>query len=348
MKTSGYAAKSATTPLAPFAFERREPRPNDVVIDIRYSGVCHTDLHMARNDWGWTRYPLVPGHEIVGRVRAVGSAVTKLEVGDDVAVGTIVDSCGDCDQCKKHQEVYCRQGPTLTYNGQDRLTGEQTHGGYAKHVVVREEFVLRLPKDLDASRAAPLLCAGITTYSPLKTWGASKGTRVAIVGLGGLGHLGVKLAAALGSDVTVITRNADKGKEALAWGAKHVLVSTDAKAMQAAASSFDLIIDTIPVEHDVIPYVALLDVDATLVIVGAITMQPKIDALALALGRRRISGSGTGGIAETQELLDFCAEKNVLPEVEMIRMEGIQHGFERMERGDVRFRFVIDMEKYAG
>lgn len=344
MKTFAFAASSKGAPLAPFTFDSRELRANDVRIDIRYSGICHTDIHMVRDDWGWTQFPVVPGHEIVGRVAAVGSAVTKYKVGDDVAVGTLVDSCRECDQCKKGQEVYCRKGVTQTFNDKDRIDGKPTYGGYAKQITVREEFVLRLPKGLDPSRAAPLLCAGITCYSPLKTWGAGPGKRVAVVGIGGLGHLGVKFAVALGAEVTVITRSPDKAREAKALGAHHTLLSTDKDAMAAKASSFDLIIDTIPVDHEIEPYLNLVDVDGTLVIVGAITMQTKVNALTYVMGRRRVSGSGTGGLPETQEMLELAAAKNVHPETELIRMEQIAEAYERVERGDVRYRFVIDME----
>lgn len=343
MKTFAYAAASKGAPLAPFTFDSRELRPNDVRIDIRYSGICHTDLHMVRDDWGWTTYPVVPGHEIVGRVAAVGSAVKSYKVGDDVAIGTIIDSCQSCDQCAKGQEVYCRNGVTQTFNDKDRIDGKPTYGGYAKQITVREEFVLRIPKGLDASRAAPLLCAGITCYSPLRTWGAGPGKRVAVIGIGGLGHLGVKFAVALGAEVTVITRSADKAREAKALGAHHTLLSTDAAAMSAKASSFDLIIDTIPVEHDLQPYVNLVDMDGTLVIVGAIMMLTNVNALSLVMGRRRLSGSGTGGIKETQEMLNLAAEKNVLPDTELITMDYVPKAYERVERGDVRYRFVIDM-----
>ncbi len=343
MKTFGYAAHSSKAPLAPFAFERRELRPNDVAIEILFAGVCHTDLHMARNDWGIARYPMVPGHEIVGRVTAVGGSVKAHKVGDQVAVGTAVDSCGKCDQCNKHHENYCREGATMTYAGNDRVDGSITQGGYAKHIVVKDAFVVPVPKGLDLARVAPLLCAGITTYSPLKTWGVRKGSRVAVVGIGGLGHLAVKFAVALGAEVTVITRSEGKAREGTALGAQHTLLSTDADAMKAKASTFDLIIDTIPVEHEVQPYVDLLDVDGTLVLVGAIFMQAKVAALSMALGRRRISGSGAGGIAETREMLELCAAKEILPECETIAMKDISQAFERMERGDVRYRFVIDM-----
>ncbi|MFI0843842.1 NAD(P)-dependent alcohol dehydrogenase [Mesorhizobium sp. IMUNJ 23232] len=343
MKTTGYAATDATVPLARFEFNRRDLRANDVSIEILYCGVCHSDLHQARNDWGFSTYPIVPGHEIVGRVTAVGKDVTRYKAGDAVAVGCIVDSCGRCDQCLKREEQLCREVVTQTYNGRDRITGEPTYGGYSKNIVVREEFVLSLPDGLDMARAAPLLCAGITTYSPLRTWNAGPGSRVGVIGLGGLGHMAVKLAVGLGADVTVISRSAGKTADALALGADRVLISTDEAAMAAAASSFDLIIDTIPVRHDVSPYMPLLDVDATLVIVGQLGLIEEQSTLPLLMGRRRLSGSPIGGIAETQEMLNFCARHNILPDCEMIAMQDINAAFERMERADVRYRFVIDM-----
>ena len=343
MKTTGYAAQSAEAPLAPFAFERRALRPNDVAMEILYCGVCHTDLHFARNDWGWSSYPLVPGHEIVGRIIEVGTEVTRFKPGDAVAVGCMVDSCQRCDQCRKGEEQLCREGATLTYSSPDRITQEMTYGGYSKHVVVRQEFVLRVPDGLDLARAAPLLCAGITTYSPLRTWSVGPGSRVGIIWLGGLGHMAVKLAAGLGAHVTVMSRSSGKEADALALGADRLLVSTDQEAMARAASSFGLIIDTIPARHDISPYLPLLDVDGTLVIVGQIGPLDEMSTVPLLMGRRRVAGSPIGGIAQTQELLDFCARKGILPECETIRIDQINDAFKRMERADVRYRFVIDM-----
>jgi uncharacterized zinc-type alcohol dehydrogenase-like protein len=343
MKTIGYAAESTGASLAPYAFERRELRAKDVAMEILYCGVCHSDLHMVRNDWGGSLYPLVPGHEIVGRVIEVGSDVNRFRVGDAVAVGCMVDSCLHCDQCHHGEEQFCREGMTPTYGGVDRLTKEITQGGYSKHVVVREEFVLAVPNGLDLSRAAPLLCAGITTYSPLRTWDVGPGSRVGVIGLGGLGHMAVKLAVGLGASVTVIGRKETKAADALMLGAERFLVSSDAGAMSKAQSNFDLIIDTIPVRHDVTPYMSLLDVDGALVVVGQIGPIDEQQTMPLVFGRRRLSGSLIGGIAQTQEMLDFCARKNILPECEMIRMDQINEAFERMERADVRYRFVIDM-----
>ncbi len=343
MKTLGYAAFDTTSPLAPYAFERRELRDNDVAMEILYCGVCHSDLHTARNDWGWSYYPIVPGHEIVGRVIAVGPQVSRHKVGDHVAVGCMVDSCMACDQCEKGEEQLCREGNTGTYAGADRITGEHTHGGYSKHLVVREEFCLHMPAGLDLARAAPLLCAGITTWSPLRTWNVGPGSRVGVIGLGGLGHMAVKLAVGLGADVTVLSRSPSKQADALALGADRLLVSSDEAAMAQAQSAFDLIIDTVPVKHELAPYLPLLDVDGTLVIVGQVGPMDEFNSVPLLLGRRRIAGSPIGGIRETQEMLDFCAEKNILPDCEMIRMEDINQAYERMEKSDVRYRFVIDM-----
>ena len=346
MKTIGYAARSAASPLAPFDVTRRELRPNDVAMEVLYCGVCHTDLHQARNDWGWSQYPMVPGHEIVGRVTAVGRDVRRYKAGDHVAVGCMVDSCQACDQCRKGLEQLCRKGNVQTYNDKERFScepAEPTYGGYSKHLVVREEFALRVPDGLDLAKVAPLLCAGITTYSPLRTWNVGPGSRVGVVGLGGLGHMAVKLAAALGADVTVMSRTADKQADALALGADRLLVSSDAEAMARAANGFDLIIDTVPVKHDINPYLSLLDVDATLVLVGQVGPLAEPSTVPLLLGRRRIAGSPIGGIAETQEMLDFCAKKGVHPDVEMIRMDEINDAFLRLERADVRYRFVIDM-----
>lgn len=346
MNTIGYAADGANAPLKPYSFRRRALRPDDIRMEVLYCGVCHSDMHQARNDWsdwGPTVYPVVPGHEIVGRVVAVGNAVSRYKVGDAVAVGCLVDACMVCDQCRAGEEMFCREGATATYNGRDRVTGENTYGGYSKHLVVREEFALRVPDGLDLARAAPLLCAGITTYSPLRTWGVGPGSRVAVAGLGGLGHMAVKLASGLGAAVTVISRSASKAAEAKALGADAVLISTDAQAMAAAASTFDLIIDTIPVKHDVMPYMALLDVDGTLVMVGQIGALEAVNSTPMVFGRRRLAGSPIGGIAQTQEMLDFCARKNILPDCEVIRMDQINEAFTRMERSDVRYRFVIDM-----
>jgi len=343
MNTIGYAAQSEGAPLAPFHFEHRDLRANDVAIEILYCGVCHSDLHTVRGDWGPQSYPLIPGHEIIGRVLEVGADVKKYKAGDHVAVGCMVDSCQECDQCQHDEEQFCREGMTPTYGAPDRINGQITQGGYSKNIVVREEFVLSVPDGLDLAKAAPILCAGITTYSPLRTWGVKAGSRVGVIGLGGLGHMAVKLASAMGAHVTVMSRTADKQKDVDALGADALLISSDKEAMKKAANSFDLIIDTVPVKHDLNPYMPLLDIDGSLVLVGQIGPLAEPNTAPFVMGRRRVAGSLIGGIAETQELLEFCAEKNVHPDVEMIRMDQINEAFERMERSDVRYRFVIDM-----
>ncbi|WP_105102229.1 NAD(P)-dependent alcohol dehydrogenase [Microbulbifer pacificus] len=347
MKTIGYAAQSAGDILAPWEFERRALRPNDVAMEVLYCGICYTDIHQVENDWGWGIFPMVPGHEIVGRVIDVGEDVTQFKKGDTVAVGCMVDSCQECDQCHHGEEQFCREGMTLTYAGRDRITGEITQGGYSKHLVCREEFVLHIPDGLDLSRVAPLLCAGITTYSPLRHWNIGPGSQVGVIGLGGLGHMAVKLAVGLGADVTVLSRSDDKEADALDLGADGLLVSTDATAMEAAQSSFDLIIDTIPVKHDLTPYLRLLDINGGLVLLGQIGPIEEIDSEPVVMGRRCIVGSAIGGIAETQELIDFCAKKNILPECEVIEISEVNDALERLKRSDVRYRFVIDMASLA-
>lgn len=346
--TVAWGATAADAAIAPISIDRRALRPEDVDIAINHCGVCHSDLHSARNDWGRTNYPFVPGHEIVGTVRGVGGAVTRYKVGDHVAVGCLVDSCMACDACEDDQEQYCHKGATGTYNGKDRQDGSPTHGGYATSIVVRQELVLSLPDGLDSARAAPLLCAGITSYSPLRNWNVGPGSRVGVIGLGGLGHMGVKLAKGLGAEVTMITTSPAKGDDAKALGADHVLISTDRDAMKAAARSFDFLLDTVPVAHELPPYLALLDRQGTLCLVGAIDMLPSFHSGLLLGGQKAVAGSAIGGIAETQELLDFCAAKGILPDVEVIRMDEINHAYERMERSDVKYRFVIDMGTIAG
>lgn len=345
MKTVGYAAHSPDAHMVPYHFERRALRNNDVAIEILYSGVCHSDLHTVNGDWGDQPYPLVPGHEIVGRVVNVGSDVKNYQAGQHVAVGCMVDSCQECDQCHKHSEQYCRNGITPTYGAPDRVSGEITQGGYSKHIVVREEFVLRVPDSLDLARTAPILCAGITTYSPLRNWNVGKGSRVGVVGLGGLGHMAVKLASAMGAEVTVISRSNAKEKEAQHSGAAGILVSTDEDALEKAASSFDFILDTVPVKHNIDTYTPLLDVDGTLVIVGQVGPLEEPMTIPLVMGRRSVAGSLIGGIQETQEVLDFCAEHNIHPECKMIRPEEINDAFVHLANGDVAHRFVMDMSK---
>nr|WP_077033228.1 NAD(P)-dependent alcohol dehydrogenase [Pelomonas sp. KK5] len=327
--------------------QRRELRPDDVEIAIAYCGVCHSDAHMAHNDWKTSIYPMVPGHEIVGHVTAVGSAVTSHAVGDAVAVGCMVDSCLRCAACADHEEQHCENGAVGTYNSRERDTGKPTAGGYSQRIVVREHFVLSMPSSLDLRHAAPLLCAGITLWSPLRRFDAGPGKRVAIVGLGGLGHMGVKLASALGAEVTMITTSPSKGEDAKALGAHHVLLSTDPEAMTAAASRFDLIIDTIPVTHDVGPYVGLVARNGKIVVVGAIEVLAPIHAGMLLRNHRSLVGSAIGGLAATQEMLNFCAEHQVLPNCEVIAMQDINTAWARMQANDVRYRFVIDMSTLA-
>lgn len=347
MKTVGYAAYSADAHMVPYHFERRALRPNDVAIEILYSGICHSDLHTVNGDWGPQPYPLVPGHEIVGRVLEVGSAVQHYKVGDQVGVGCMVDSCQDCDQCHHGEEQYCRHGMTGTYGSKDRIDGEITQGGYSKHIVVREEFVLRIPAGLDMSRAAPILCAGITTFSPLRSWKVGPGSRVGVIGLGGLGHMAVKLAVAMGAEVTVLSRSDKKAEEARTLGANGILVSSDKSAMKAASASFDLIIDTVPVKHDVSPYSPLLDIDGTLVIVGQLGAMDEFVAAPLVLGRRRVAGSLIGGIKETQEVLDFCAEHDIHPICEIIRPDQVNDAYAVMRKGDIAHRYVMDMSSLS-
>jgi uncharacterized zinc-type alcohol dehydrogenase-like protein len=324
-------------------FERRALRPDDVAITIAYCGVCHSDAHQVHNDWNNTVYPCVPGHEIIGHVRAVGSEVTKFRVGDVVAVGCLVDSCQECASCEQGREQHCAQGATPTYNGKDRQTGDITYGGYSDHIIVRDRFVLRVPPKLDLKFAAPLLCAGITVWTPMRQHGVGKGSKVAIVGLGGLGHMGVKLAAALGAEVTIITTSPGKGDDARALGASHVLLSTDPQAMKSALNRFDFILDTIPKRHNVNPYLMLLARQGVLVIVGAIEPLEPIHGGLLMRNNRSVAGSLIGGIPATQELLDFCAEHGVLPNCEMIDVRNVNTAYKRMQSNDVKYRFVIDM-----
>jgi uncharacterized zinc-type alcohol dehydrogenase-like protein len=341
VKAFGAASKEAD--LVEMQIYRREVTPTDIEIDILYCGVCHSDLHTARNDWGGTKYPAVPGHEIVGRITKVGSAVTHFKVGDLAGVGCLVDSCQTCESCKQDLEQYCLNGFTGTYNGEDKHLNQQTYGGYSEKVVVNEKFVLHIPENLDLKAVAPLLCAGITTWSPLKHYHVKAGSKVAVVGLGGLGHMAIKLAKGLGAEVTLFSRSPDKIQDALDLGAHKVVISTN--EMQAANGAFDLIIDTVPYDHDINPYISTLKVNGTLVLVGYIgQMEDALSTPTMILGRRAVAGSVIGGIKETQEMLDFCGEHNILPEIEMIKMQDINIAYERMLKSDVRYRFVIDMQ----
>lgn len=342
--TKGYAAYSSTEDLKPFDFDRREIGPKDVKIKIDYCGVCHSDIHFAHNDWGMTEYPIVPGHEIIGHVTAIGSEVTKYNEGDLVGVGCLVDSCGECPTCKDDLEQFCQNGMIMTYGSPDPVMGGVTHGGYSTKIVVTEDFVLKVSEKLDTKAVAPLLCAGITTYSPLNNWKVDKGQKVGIIGLGGLGHMGVKFAVAMGADVVMITTSPDKGKDAKRLGAKEVLISKDDEQMAANAGTFDLLLNTIPVGHDLNPYIPLLKVGKTMVIVGATPVD--LHSIGLVFGQKTIAGSLIGGIKETQEMLDFCAKHNIVSDVEMIKMEEVNSAWDRVMKADVKYRFVIDMKDF--
>jgi len=342
--TLAYAAHSATTALAPFSIERREPGPEDVQIDILYCGVCHSDLHTARNEWKNTLYPTVSGHEIVGRVSAVGAKVSQFKLGDLAGVGCMVDSCQHCASCGEGLEQYCESGFTGTYNG-PVFGGENTFGGYSSRIVVKQKFVLKISHaEADLAAVAPLLCAGITTYSPLRTWGVEKGQKVGIVGLGGLGHMGVKIAAAMGAHVVLFTTSPGKAEDAKRMGAAEVVISTDPAAMAAHQSSFDFILNTVAAQHDLDPFIALLKRDCTMTLVGAPEhAHPAPNVFGLIFKRRRLGGSLIGGIRETQEMLDFCAEHGIVSDIEMTAMQDINTAYERMLKSDVKYRFVIDM-----
>ncbi len=343
MKVLGYAAKTPTAPLAPFTFDRREPRSDDVVIEILYCGVCHSDLHQARNDWGFSEYPIVPGHEVIGRVVSVGDSVTKFKAGDLAGIGCMVDSCRECHPCQQGLEQYCEEGNVQTYNGHDRHDHQPTYGGYSQTIIASEAFVLHIPQGIDLKSAAPLLCAGITTWSPLRHWNIGEGSKVAVIGLGGLGHMAIKLAHGLGAEVTLFTRSPGKEADARRLGADHIVYSTDADQMQSVANQFDLIIDTVPYVHDINPYMSTLTLDGTLVFVGFLGDNPPVSTLPLILGRKSVAGSCIGGIAETQEMLDFCGAHGITADVEVIKMDEINDAFERMLKSDVKYRFVIDM-----
>ncbi len=343
-KVNAYAATSETAPLEPHPIARRNARKDDVEIEILYCSVCHSDLHTARNDWGWTTYPIVPGHEIVGRVIAVGADVTKFKKSDRVGVGCMVDSCGHCDACEEGHEQHCSEGATFTYGGADRIDGTATQGGYSEKVVVKQDFVVRVPDSLDLKGAAPLLCAGITTWSPLKNANVGPGSKVAVVGLGGLGHMAIKLAKALGAEVTLFTRSPGKEADAKRLGADHVVLSTDAAQMAAVAGRFHLIVDTVPYVHDLNPYIPTLSCKGSLVLVGYLgPLDPALNSMPMVLGGKAVAGSLIGGIPATQELLDFCGEHGIVSDVEVINMQNINEAYERMLRSDVKYRFVIDM-----
>lgn len=343
--TKAFGTEAPEADLQQMTIQRRTVTPTDVEIEILYCGVCHSDLHSARNDWGGAVYPVVPGHEIVGRIVSVGSEVTKFKVGDLAGVGCIVDSCQTCSSCQQDLEQYCLNGFTGTYGGHDKHLNMQTFGGYSESVVVKDDFVLKIPENLDLAAVAPLLCAGITTWSPLKHWKVGKGSKVAVVGLGGLGHMAIKLAKGLGAEVTLFSRTPDKEKDALELGADTVIISTDENQMQSARGTFDLIIDTVPYVHDLNPYVGTLGINGTLVVVGYLGgLEPLLNTVPMILGRKSVAGSVIGGIAETQEMLDFCGEHNIVSEIEIIKMQEINEAYARMLKSDVRYRFVIDMQ----
>ncbi len=339
----GFAASSATAPLARTTLQRRDPGPTDIRIDILYCGVCHSDLHTARNEWGGTVYPCIPGHEIVGRVVETGSEVRGFKSGDLAGVGCLVDSCRTCAACAEGLEQYCENGFVGTYNGPDKHIGGVTYGGYTKSIVVDQAFALKIRATDNLAGVAPLLCAGITTYSPLRHWRVGPGQRVGVVGLGGLGHMGLKLAHAMGAEVTLFTTSANKAEDARRLGAKHVVVTRDPDAMRAVAGGFDFILDTVAADHDVNALLNLLKRDGTMVQVGAPEKPLAVAPFSLIYKRRNFAGSLIGGLPETQEMLDFCAERGITADIELIRMEQINEAYERMLKSDVKYRFVIDM-----
>jgi uncharacterized zinc-type alcohol dehydrogenase-like protein len=341
-----FAAQSASSGMTPYTVQRRSPRPQDVQIEILYCGVCHSDLHTVRNEWKEvmpTVYPCVPGHEIVGRVVKVGSAVKQLKEGDIAAVGCMVDSCRQCANCLAGEEQYCENFMTLTYNGEDKILGGVTYGGYSDSIVVDEKYVLRVPNGLNPAGAAPLLCAGITTYSPLRHWNVKKGQNVGIVGLGGLGHMGLKFAKAFGANVVLFTTSPNKTADAIRLGADEVVISKNAVEMQKHTGSFDFILDAVSADHDLNAYLQLLKLDGTMTLVGAPEKPAAVAAFNLLMKRRRIAGSAIGGIRETQEMLDFCADKGITADIELIKIQQVNEAYQRLVKNDVKYRFVIDM-----
>ncbi|MEY2558520.1 MAG: alcohol dehydrogenase [Verrucomicrobiota bacterium] len=341
--TKAYAARAANSPLAPFSLDRREPTPNDVAIDILFCGVCHSDLHTVRDEWGGTTYPCVPGHEIVGRVAKVGAEVRNFKEGDLAGVGCMVDSCRTCENCRADLEQFCDNGVVFTYNSKDKHSGGVTYGGYSKSIVVDQHFVLRISDKLDLAAAAPLLCAGITTYSPMRHWKVEKGQKVGVVGLGGLGHMAVKFAHAFGAHVVLFTTSPGKTADAKRLGAHEVVVSKNEDEMKKQANSFDFIIDTVSAKHDLNAYLSLLKRDGTMTLVGAPPEPVPLEAFSLIQRRRQLAGSLIGGIKETQEMLDFCAEHGITCDIEKIGIEQINDAYERMLKSDVKYRFVIDL-----
>jgi uncharacterized zinc-type alcohol dehydrogenase-like protein len=338
-----FGTEAAEAPLKQLKINRRIPTPHDIEIEILYCGVCHSDLHMAKNEWHGTVYPIVPGHEIVGKIVRVGDHVKKFKVGDLAGVGCLVDSCRECDNCKQDLEQYCENGYTLTYNSPDKYLGTQTYGGYSESIVVDEAFVLRIPGNLDLAATAPLLCAGITTYSPLNHWKAGPGKKVGIVGIGGLGHMGIKLAKAMGAEVIVFTTSASKVEDAKRLGADDVVLSKDAAQMSRYKGKLDFILDAVSAEHDINAYLSQLRLDGTLALVGAPEQPLPVAAFSVIANRRSFAGSAIGGILETQEMLDFCGKHNIVSDIEMINIQDINKAYDRLVKGDVKYRFVIDM-----
>lgn len=344
IQSKAYATHSSKSELKPFSLERRKPLDHDVQIEIKYCGVCHSDIHMARGEWGETPYPLVPGHEIIGKVVAVGNSVSSFKIGDLVGVGCMVDSCGECRSCKEHSEQYCENGSTMTYASPDKNLGGFTYGGYSDMITVNEDFVLRVSEKLDTKAVAPLLCAGITTYSPLKQCNVKKGDKVGVIGLGGLGHMAIKFAKAMGAHVVMVTTSLSKAEDSKRLGADEVLISKDEKQMEKHLGSFDVLINTIPVGHDLDPYIGLLRSQGTMMMVGAIEPLKGLNGAGLIIGGKKVIGSLIGGIKETQEMLDFCAEHNIVSDIEMINIQDINKAYDRVVQSDVKYRFVIDME----
>jgi len=343
LTAKAYAAHSASAPLAPFQVARREVGDHDVLVEIAFCGICHSDIHQVRNEWGESTYPMVPGHEIVGRVAGVGSRVESFRVGDLAAVGCMVDSCRACDSCRRDLEQFCDRGAAFTYNSTEMDRRTPTYGGYSSHVVVDERFTLRVPPGLDPAGVAPLLCAGITTYSPLRHWKAKRGDRVGVVGLGGLGHMAVKLAASMGTEVTMLSTSRSKKADARRLGAHEFALTSDPSTFERLAGRFDLILDTVSAPHDLDRYLGLLKVDGSMVLLGVPPTPPPVHPFSLIGGRRTLAGSLIGGIAETQEMLDYCAEHGIVSDVEVIPAKKIGEAYERTIRGDVRYRFVIDI-----
>lgn len=346
IKAKAYAAQNSAALLQPYSLDRRDPRPDDVVIEIDYCGICHSDIHTARGEWGPTHYPCVPGHEIVGRVIAVGKKVKRFKVGENVGVGCFVDSCGKCASCKANEEQLCEKHCAFTYNSTELDGKTPTQGGYSSHIVVREKYVLKVKKGLPMDRVAPLLCAGITTYSPLKRYGAKKGKKVGVVGLGGLGHMAVKLAKAMGAEVTVFSTSPNKEQDAKKLGAKNFVITKDPANFEKWASQLDLIINTVSAPHDFSPYLGSLKIGGTMVLVGVAPEPNQLAAFALINGRKQIAGSLIGGIKETQEMLNFCASKKVFSDIELISANQINEAYDRTVKGQVKYRFVIDAKTF--